>query len=112
MDPTCVSVVYGSSFQLSGDIFLDGGFIQLSGTVTFNNSVIHVGVGQIAVNASCVASDNSTIIVDSNQAGTIDLFSYGASCSTNFTVIVWSTSLSDCTLLQGEIRDFAVFHFC
>ena len=62
-----MQVITVGSVVLSGDIFLNGVVVISSGTVTFNESTIHVGANQVAVNASCIQSNNATIIVDASS---------------------------------------------
>ncbi len=63
-------IVLSVPVTVGGDVFLNGVFITSSGTVTFDQSTIHVGADQLAINASCVVSNNSTIVVSTpTQSG-------------------------------------------
>jgi hypothetical protein len=63
------TVVVVPFLNLNGNVFFNGALILSNGTVSFDQATIYVGASQIAVNASCVNAVNSTIVVDSSQAG-------------------------------------------
>ena len=111
---TCAVFTVGS-LLVNGTIYFNGVLISSSGVVSFSSATINVNVlNGVAVNASCVQSNNSKIVILApSQSGTFDLFSYSAGCSTSFNVVVDSTTSSECVYNQGllELFSHAFYYF-